>query len=257
MLGTCLLDDEAALFGFPDEHSNSNCDNKGHDCKGEGRCAPGDVAGLERKCEVAAQDDRHGLACEDERLPQTADITQETLDTKWCTAARYAFSEDTGLECIRKVGALNDRTSLAYEDQGLLRLHAAVRILHFMAQASFMPSINAQPSILNLDEPMPECAVEALHCTEVWEGLRWSRLWFHKGLLAEPVWLKDSSPDALGGQQIGHQRDRQGQVDRAAHSCNHDGGQQHAKICCKALRIVTCQLPPELIPQRSCIRICM
>lgn len=64
------------------------------------------------------------------------------------------------------------------------RLHAVARVVHFMAQALFKLSTNAQPLILNLDVLMPECAVEALHRTEVWEGFPESRLWRQKRALS-------------------------------------------------------------------------
>ena len=207
MLGTRLLDDEAALFGFPDEHSNSNRDHEGHKCKAEGRCAPGDAAGLERKCKVAAQNDRHGLTCEDERLPQTADITRRFYTQGGAQLLAMLSLKTPTLNANARLPPSMTAKASPVKIRACPRLHAVARVDQFMAQALFTLSTNAQPLILNLDVPMPECAVEALHRTEVWEGFPESRMWWPKGPLAEPVRLKDSSPDALGRQQIGHQRD--------------------------------------------------
>ena len=170
MLGTCLLDDEAALSGFPDEHSNSNCNNKGHDCKGEGRSAPGNVAGLERKREVAAQDDRHGLASEDERLPQTADINSRLYTQSGAWLLPVLSLKTPALIAYARLLPEMTATASPVNIRACPRLHTAARVLKIMAHVFTAPT-NAQPSILNLDGPMPECAVEALYRTGVWEGL--------------------------------------------------------------------------------------
>ena len=72
--GKCLypFQNEAALHGFPDEHSDGNGHKEGRHSQAQGRRAPADVVGLEGVRQVAREHDRDRLARKDERLPQAA-----------------------------------------------------------------------------------------------------------------------------------------------------------------------------------------